>query len=54
MRISTFQGWWQDGHGDHDGHTWIWTQPYVIKTKVFARVHVLVTKTLSGCGYIIG
>jgi hypothetical protein len=22
MRISTFQGWWQDEHGDHDGHTW--------------------------------
>jgi hypothetical protein len=20
MRISTFQGWWQDRHGDHDGH----------------------------------
>jgi hypothetical protein len=36
MRISTFQGWWQDGHGDHDGHTWIWTQPYVIKAKVYA------------------
>jgi hypothetical protein len=36
MRISTFQGWWQDGHGDHDGHTWSWTQPYETKAKVYA------------------
>ena len=48
MRISTFQGWWQDRHGDHGGHNWIWTQPYVIKAKVYDRFLFCTQDTTEG------
>jgi hypothetical protein len=44
-------GWWNTYHDDDDGST---CNPMLIKAKVYARVHILVTKTASGCGYIIG